>query len=127
MSDFIAVGGSKAPAIKLNQDGAFAHGVIVSLDQSQERDFQTKQPKFFSDGNPIMQYVIEVQDANGTLGTVYAGSGLKKSINAAVKASGAAGLRKGDTLSVRFAGKQVNERGQYVNTYETVYQPAMSA
>lgn len=40
-------------------------GQIVELDRIWQRDFSSKQPKVFPDGNPIMQYKLTVLTANG--------------------------------------------------------------
>lgn len=90
-------------------------GRIVSMEQRQQTDPKDNTPKFFPSGDPMMVWVITVEQANGDTVAFYASGGKYKveegegesmlnAIGAAVRAAGASGVDVGAELAVSFSG-----------------------
>lgn len=51
--------------LKFNQEVGQSYTIeVIGVSERQARDFETKEPKTFKDGNPIMEQVIEGLDYN---------------------------------------------------------------
>lgn len=83
----------------------------------QATDYESRQPAFWSDGNPKMTVVTGVVDtATGEEKNLWAAkpSALFRAIGDAQKASGAQ-IKVGDTLVVTFSGEKPNEKNPRLN------------
>ena len=60
VDDLMTVG---VPAAKFENPGDTVRGVVVSVTVAQQRDFRTKSPLFWDDGNPRTQALIVLQTA----------------------------------------------------------------
>lgn len=108
------------PSAKFADVGAVTKGRVVDLDSSQQTDFQTREPKFYDDGNPMMQVVVtlatdvrdpDIDDDDGTR-RLYVRGQMVKAVREAVRKAGADGLAVGGTLGVQYTGDgQPSARG----------------
>lgn len=83
----------------------------------QARDYESRQPAFWPDGNPKMAVVTGVVDtATGEEKNLWAAkpSALFRAIGDAQKASGSQ-IKPGDTLVVTFSGEKPNEKNPHLN------------
>lgn len=109
-ASFLSGGG--APAAKFRKIGDTVTGVITSEPRlEQQRDFETGNPLVWSDGNPRMQLVVEVQtdevdasipDDDGRRRFFIKGA-MKSAVAQAVKASGRKQLDVGGRLSISYS------------------------
>jgi hypothetical protein len=100
---------SQAPAVSLKNMGDSIAGRIVSFEDYQVVDWQTKEPKFFpKSGDPILGVRIVLETNPGDTAsqqTLYAEKvNMLKAIASAVKGAGAADLEVGGDLAVTFSG-----------------------
>ena len=111
MADYLEINTSHA-SVRFDQPGDKVVGTIVDLDTKQERDYATGEPKTYSDGNPMMMWVITLAtdqrdpanpDDDGTR-TVWARGQMKKAITTAVAAAKATRLEVGNRIEVTFTG-----------------------
>ena len=98
------------PSFKFETVGDTATGVITALATSQVTDFVSKEPKFYSDGNPIMQIVITLEQDNLEETRIFVKPAAKTAIRDAVAAAGAERLEIGGKLAVKFASTEPPER-----------------
>lgn len=102
---------------KFEQPGTSISGIIENVTANQIRDFQSRQPKFFDDGQPQMQVLVTintgvtdpmVEDDDGRRTVYIKGFGLQR--RAWLQALHNAGLRKaaevrpGDRFTATFTG-----------------------
>ena len=102
---------------KFEQPGTSISGIIENVTANQIRDFKTRQPKFFDDGQPQMQVLVTintgvtdpmVEDDDGRRTVYIKGFGLQR--HAGLQALHNAGLRKaaevrpGDRFTATFTG-----------------------
>lgn len=102
---------------KFEQPGASISGIIENVTANQIRDFKSRQPKFFDDGQPQMQVLVTintgvtdpmVEDDDGRRTVYIKGFGLQR--HAWLQALHNAGLRKaaevrpGDRFTATFTG-----------------------
>lgn len=109
-NDFL-MGGGGAPSAKFSAIGTSYSGRITEQPTvEQQRDFTTGNPKFWDDGNPMMQLVVTIQtdqrdpsveDDSGKR-RLYVKGQLKSAVQDAVRAAGARGLEVGGTLTVTY-------------------------
>jgi Ca2+-binding RTX toxin-like protein len=99
-------GGGGPPAFKFDNVGDTAKGRITNLATSQVTDFKTGEPKFYNDGNPIMQIVITVQPDDGEEFRIFVKPKAKIAIREAVQAAGADGLEAGGMIALQFSGNE---------------------
>jgi hypothetical protein len=100
-------GGGGPPAFKFEKIGDTAKGRITNLATSQVTDFKTQEPKFYNDGNPIMQIVITMQpDDNAEEFRVFVKPKAKIAIREAVQAAEASGLEVGGMLALQYSGDE---------------------
>lgn len=119
INDFLFGGGVKSA--KFENVGDYVKGRIVSAQMVQQTDFKTKAPKFFSDGQPMMQLKVvlatDLRDDGEDDGqrAIYAkggkaepvsgtGKAMKDAIAEAVRKAGGKALDIGSTLTVAFTG-----------------------
>ncbi|MCG6499425.1 hypothetical protein [Kitasatospora sp. A2-31] len=137
-ADDFLMGGGGAPTAKFDTRGVTVGGRITEPPTvQQQRDIQTGEKKFWSDGNPMMQLVVTVQtdrrdpaipDDDGRRRLFVKGQ-MKQAVQEAVKASGARGLEVGGHLSVTYTHDgEAKQRGfSPPKQYRAQYTPAASA
>lgn len=112
------------PAAQFKDIGALVTGKIVRIIARQATDFETREPKWWPDGAPVMEPVITLEAADGPL-TLYAGSsGMREALREACRQAGA-GLRPGGQLAVRYTGDEEPKRkgASGRKLYEAAYDP----
>lgn len=89
-------------------------GTITGQRTRQRTDFASKQPLFYADGNPQMQVVLTLADANGQEYNLFVKmpGNMHRAIRDAIKSIGAKGLRLGDLLTVTYTGNDAPEGGK---------------
>ncbi|WP_247703287.1 hypothetical protein [Streptomyces sp. RK76] len=105
------MGGGGAPTAKFPTPGTTVGGRITEQPKvEQQRDIQSGELKFWSDGNPMMQMVVTVQtdqrdpaieDDDGKR-RIFVKGVMKNAVADAVRQAGARGLEVGGTLHVRY-------------------------
>jgi hypothetical protein len=91
------------PTFKFATPGTRIHGVVSQPPKdSQVKDFGTQEPKFWPDGNPVMQTRVVLRVSDGTEWAIYAQGRMAKAITAAIVAAGAGDLEVGSELEVTF-------------------------
>jgi len=102
-------------------------------DVQQQRDFNTGQPKFWSDGNPMMQLRVvlmtEQRDPEDPEDSgeraVYIRGNMQKAVAQAVRQAGAKGLEAGGKLLIKYSGDgEATQRGfNPPKLYQARYRP----
>jgi len=110
VSDFLMGGG--IPSAKFDKPGTVVSGKITRTpDVQQQRDFDTGKPKFWDDGTPQKQIVVQLQtslrdpqipDDDGVR-VLYIRGNMLTAVRQAVRAAGAQ-LETGGTLSITYTG-----------------------
>lgn len=110
-ADSFLMGGGGAPSAKFPALGTSYTGRITEKPAvEQQRDFNSGDPKFWNDGNPMMQLVVTVQtemrdpsveDDDGRRRFFVKGQ-LKNAVADAVRKSGGRGLEVGGRLTVTY-------------------------
>ncbi|MFD6531550.1 hypothetical protein [Streptomyces sp. NPDC060184] len=119
-NDFL-MGGGGAPSAAFPTPGTIVGGTITETPVvQQQRDLKDGSPKFWSDGNPMMQMVVTVQTEQRDPGNpdddgkrrLFVKGQMKNAIADAVRAAGAPGLQVGGVLEVAYTHDgQVTQRG----------------
>lgn len=132
------MGGGGAPTAKFPTPGTVVGGRITEPPKvEQQRDIQTGERKFWSDGNPMMQLVVTVQtderdpsieDDDGRRRIFIKGQ-MKNAVADAVRAAGAKGLEVGGILRVRYSHDGTPKQRGFSppKQYEAHYTPAAQA
>lgn len=108
-ADDILMGGG-APTCSFPEIGTMWRGQVLGKEAQQQRDITTGKPKFYDDGNPMMQVVItlqtEVRDPaiEGDDGErrLFVRGAMLAAIKKAVKDVGAKTVEVGGTLAVQY-------------------------
>lgn len=120
-NDLLMGGGIKSAAFPDQQYGHTVAGLIVRPPQvRQQSDFDTGKPKFFDNGDPMMQIVVQVQtdlrDPNDPtddgVRAFYLKGQMQAAVRDAVRAVGAKGLEPGGHLAIRYIKDEPNSRGR---------------
>ena len=112
------------PAVKFPEIGTAVSGEISHVFARQATDFDTKEPKFWDDGNPVMEPVIILAGPDG-LQTLYCGSaGLRAALREACRDAGV-GLRPGGYLAVKYEkdGEPFRKGANPPKIYQAAYDP----
>ncbi|ODA69250.1 hypothetical protein [Streptomyces sp. AVP053U2] len=132
------MGGSGAPTAKFPTPGTTIGGRITEPPKvEQQRDIQSGEAKFWSDGNPMMQLVVTVQtdqrdpaieDDDGRR-RIFVKGQMKNAVADAVRQAGAKGLEVGGTLHVRYThdGEQTKRGFSAPKQYAAKYTPAAAS
>lgn len=126
VNDFLMGGGGKSAEFKAHGDQVW--GEIVTSEVRQQIDFATKKPKFYDDGNAMMQLVVTLQtterddDEDDGVRKVYARGRMLNSIRDAVRKAGATGIANRGKLLVRYTG-DVPTNLSPAKEYFTKYEP----
>jgi hypothetical protein len=129
--DELMSGGHKAATFPDQQFGHVVGGPIVEKPvTTQQLDFDSRQPKFYDDGNPMWQIVVAVQAQPGAedddgIRAFYLKAQMKKAVQDAVRRAGATRLEVGGELHVRYIRDEPNSRGRGKpkKIYEARYAP----
>jgi hypothetical protein len=107
--------------------------IVRQPEVQQQRDFATGEPKFWSDGNPMMQLRIvlmtEVRDPDDPEDSgeraVYIRGNMQRAVAQAVRQAGARGLEVGGKLLIKYSGDgTASQRGfNPPKLYEARYRP----
>lgn len=130
VNDFLLAGG--VPAAKFDNLNDIVKGNVVDSAVSQQTDFATKKPKFYDDGNPMMQAVItlqtderdpSVEDDDGRR-KVYVKGQMTQALRDALRASGPnTKLEIGGVLAVQFIESEPSGKGNPKKIYRAQYRP----
>lgn len=132
------MGGGGAPTAKFPTPGTTVGGRITEQPTvEQQRDIQTGEKKFWSDGNPMMQMVVTVQtdqrdpsveDDDGQR-RIFVKGVMKNAVADAVRITGARGLEVGGQLFVTYTHDGTpKQRGfSAPKQYTARYVPAVQA
>lgn len=131
---FLMGGGGKS--FKFDSVGRAVFGKIMSREMRQQTDYDSGKPKFWDDGNPMMQLAVAL-DTNETDPSdpeddgermIYIKGEMQKAVRQAVLTAGAAGLEIGGILQVTYIGDGPKPaRGNPPKLYEATYTPAANA
>lgn len=92
---------AKSDYIPFKEVGTPVKGIIASIEEYQVQDFTTKEPKYFSNGDPMMGVRITLRD----VGTVWVqGKRMINAVREAVKNAGAKDIEVGGALAITFTG-----------------------
>ena len=124
----------KAPSLSFRDAavGTMYKGVITSRPKLvQSRDFESGEPKTWSDGNPVMSVVIML-DVQGEARSLWAQkpSAMFAALVAAQKEAGVGPMEEGGTLYVKFIGETPNAKNPKLNKakqYAVKYEPPTKA
>ena len=113
------------PSFKFASPGDTFKGVVTQepLDR-QALDFTTKQPKFWPDGQPVIQTRIVARMPDGEERAIYASGRMARAVSRAIGAAGATDLEPGGTITVQFTHTEPSKGGgQPAKQYEAAYVP----
>lgn len=128
VNDFLLAGG--VPSAKFDNVGDLVKGTVVASEVTQQVDFATKKPKFYDDGNPMMQAVITLQtdqrdpsieDDDGRR-KVYVKGQMTQALRDALRAAGSK-VEIGGTLAVQFVDQENTGKGNPKKIYRAQYKP----
>jgi len=116
------MGSGGAPGISFDTVGQEIEGVVVDIDETQERDFKTKQPVFWPDGAPKMVPIFTLQtslrdsDEDDGLRTVWCRNNIYTAVGKALREAFKPGKPSdeavvGGTLKVRFHATEKTDKG----------------
>ena len=115
------------PAARFDEVDALVSGEITRVIARQATDFDTREPKWFEDGRPIMEAVVTMETADGPC-TLYCGSkGLRDAIREACRDAGM-GLRPKGHLAVRRVadGEPFKKGAKPPKQYDAAYDPPLT-
>lgn len=116
--DELMSGGHKAAVFPDQAFGTVVGGRIVGQPvTTQQLDFDSRQPKFYDDGNPMWQVVVAVQaqppgDDDDGIRAFYIKAQMKRAVQEAVRRAGAPRLEVGGELHIRYVRDEPNSRGR---------------
>lgn len=140
-NQFLMGGGVKSAAFPDKQFGTMVGGQIIREPElRQQTDFDDGKPKFYDNGDPMMQIVVHVQTDQRDPNTpeddgvraFYVKAQMLQAVRMAVRAAGAKGLAQGGHLTIRYERDEPNSRGRGKDKkiYSAVYRlpsPAQAA
>jgi hypothetical protein len=129
-----SVGGSKSISFVTKDEygrnvdlpiGTFFEGTVVGTPRvTQQRDFDTQQPKFYDDGNPMMQLVVMLQtqlhddsEDDGRRG-LYVKGQMLRALQDEMRDKGVKQFGEGSYLRVTHTGLKPSQRGNPQKLYE---------
>lgn len=137
-NDFLMGKGVKSAQFPDGQYGATVGGTIVRRPEvRQQTDFDDGKPKFYDNGDPMMQLVVQVTTSlrdpqspeDDGVRAFYVKGNMQEAVRNAVRVSGAKGLEVGGTLTITYTGDVPNKRGRGkpAKQYTAAYQPPANA
>lgn len=129
-NDFLMGGGAKSAQFPDRAYGTTVGGAIVRPPEvRQQTDKATGNPKFFDDGTPRNQLVVQVQtdqraDQNDDgVRAFYIKADMLRAVREAVRAAGAPGLQVGGVLAVTYIRDEQGKGSIPKKIYTATYQP----
>lgn len=128
-----------SPGAKWAQIGDKHAGRLISAEQRQQTDLKDGSPKFFASGDPMMQWLITLEEADGTTVVLYAKGGnytaatgtgwaMQVALVKALEAAGATELTMGGQLAVAWTGESEPRPGMNAaHLYTAQYVPPKPA
>ena len=120
-NDLLMRGGVKTASFPDLRYGTTVAGPIIAEPAvTQQKDFDTDKPKFYDDGNPMLQVVVHVRTDqrdpavshdDGTR-AIYVKGQMLAAVREAIRAAGCDGIAKGGWLSVTYVRDEPNSRGK---------------
>lgn len=120
-NQFLMGGGVKSAAFPEKQYGTTVGGQIIREPElRQQTDFDDGKPKFYDNGDPMMQIIVHVQTdqrdpANAEddgVRAFYIKAQMLQAVRTAVRAAGGTGLAQGGHLTIRYERDEPNSRGR---------------
>jgi hypothetical protein len=120
-NDLLMGGGVKSASFPDGQYGVEVGGIVVRPPTAKQvTDFDTNKPKFYDNGDPIMQVVVHVQtglrDPQDSLDdgvrALYIKGQMTAAVRDAVRRVGGKGIEVGGELHVRYERDEPNSRGR---------------
>ena len=111
------------PGFKFEAVNDICRMIVTGADTRQQTDFATRKPKFYDDGNPMMQLVItgDETDAEGNRTgeetRLYAKGQMLKVIKEAIVTAGGSGLEIGGKLAVKLTGFEDTGKGNPMKVF----------
>lgn len=118
-NDLLMGGGTKSA--RFDTIGTTVGGRIVRPAAArQQTDFDSGKPKFYDDGNPMMQVVVPIQtnlrdpqdQADDGVRNIYIRGQMTEAVRTAVRSVGGSGLEVGGELYITFVREEPNSRGR---------------
>ena len=134
-NDLLMAGGT--PWASFTKVGDSVTGTVVKVEAKQALDFDTREPKTWRDGSPLMEVHIilatddrdsEIEDDNGERRLVVNKATLKAAVRDAIRKAGSQRIEVGGVLAVTFTSQdKPTKRGQSgVKNFSATYTPAPS-
>jgi len=102
--------------------GDVVGGTIVGAEERQATEYPSKAPKFWPDGNKMMEWVVTLRQKDGSEVKVPLDTAAKKeAVRDAIRASCAPGLALGGKLVLKHSGTEPSKAGAPKKLYEAVY------
>ena len=139
--DMLNLAGNGGNSFRFDQPGATVTGQILDMSEEQQTDLQTGEPKTFSNGQPMLMYLVELltderdpgdQFDEGKRSIYLRGSRASESkssmaavLDAVKKATGSTNLAAGGILTLTYTGDGVakNRGFNAPKLYEASYAP----
>lgn len=140
-NSFLMGGGVKSASFPDQKYGTTVGGEIIREPElRQQTDFDDGKPKFYDNGDPMMQIIVHVQTTmrdpanpeDDGVRAFYIKAQMLQAVRTAVRAAGGAGLAQGGHLTIRYERDEPNSRGRGKDKkiYSAVYRvpnPAYAA
>lgn len=120
-NSFLMGGGVKSAAFPEKQYGTTVGGQIIREPElRQQTDFDDGKPKFYDNGDAMMQIVVHVQTSerdpsnpeDDGVRAFYIKAQMLQAVRTAVRAAGGKGLAQGGHLVIRYERDEPNSRGR---------------
>ena len=118
VTDFLFSSG--IPSAKFPTIGTTVKGNVTAAEVTQQRDFDSGQPKYWDDGSPMNQIEItistderdpDIEDDDGTR-KLYVKGQMLKALRSALQATGSKSIDPGDMIAVQYASDgEAKKRG----------------
>ena len=120
---------SGAPALKFPEIGTTHKGTVVDKTARQQTDFTTGEPRFWQNGDPMMEVIITLALDDGDEGRLFIRGQMLAAVRQAVAWAGATTIDVGGRLAVRFDREEPNKNPRFnpVKIYVAQYEPPTKA
>lgn len=111
-------------AVKFAEIGTSVSGKVTQVFAKQSTDFDTREPKFWDDGSPMMEPVVILDTPDGPQTLYVSSAGLRNALKDACREAGV-GLRPGGYLAVKYAadGTPYKKGARPPKIYQAAYDP----
>jgi hypothetical protein len=112
------------PAARFGDTGSSVSGIIADFNDLQVTDFASKEPKFWKNGDPVMQTRVSLIQPDGSQVSLYVKPGrMMGAVRDALKEADKADIEEGAKLTVTFTGTEQGKGAQPAKTYTAAYEP----